>query len=178
MVTRACLFAIALLLPGCGGGKKADEPLPSAPAAIGLHSSAFAEGATIPERFTCSGAGASPPLSWSGVPSGARELTLVVEDPDAGRFAHWTVLGIAPSTTRIEAGAAPAGAIENGNSAGKRGWTPPCPPKGDEPHHYVFALYATDAPLGLGEDAEPDDVRRALGEHAIARGMLTGRFGR
>jgi phosphatidylethanolamine-binding protein (PEBP) family uncharacterized protein len=42
----------------------------------------------------------------------------------------------------------------------------------------VFALYATDAPLGLDKDASPDEVREALAEHAVARGTLTGRFGR
>jgi phosphatidylethanolamine-binding protein (PEBP) family uncharacterized protein len=157
------LLAIALLLQGCGGGEKAAEPPPSAPAAMALRSSAFADGATIPVRYTCDGAGGSPPLSWSGVPKRARELTLLVEDPDAGRFVHWIVLGIAPSTTQLEAG---------------RDWTPPCPPKGDAPHRYDFALYATDAPLGLAKDASADDVSKALDDHAIARGLLTGRFGR
>jgi hypothetical protein len=42
----------------------------------------------------------------------------------------------------------------------------------------VFALYAADAPLRLGEDASPDEVREALAEHALAGGTLTGRFGR
>jgi Raf kinase inhibitor-like YbhB/YbcL family protein len=173
-----CLLVLATQVCACGGGDKANEPLPSAPAAITLRSSAFAAGAAIPQRYTCSGAGVSPPLSWSGVPKRARELTLVVEDEDAGRFAHWTVLGIPPTTTRIEEGGAPAGAIEPNNSFGKRGWGPPCPPKGDAPHRYEFVLYATDARLGLGKDASPDDVARALGDDALARGTLVGRFGR
>ena len=166
MTARAIgwLSAIALLLSGCGGGdNKASEPLPGAPQAMSLRSPAFAAGAAIPVRYTCDGAGRSPPLSWSGVPKRARELTLVVEDPDAGRFVHWIVLGIAPSTTRLAAG---------------RDWTPPCPPKGDAPHHYDFALYATDTPLGLANDASADDVSKALAGHAIARGTLVGRFGR
>jgi len=172
-------LVVATTVSACGGGgEKAKTPLPTAPAGITMESSAFAAGKTIPDRFTCSGAGDSPPLSWSGVPKRARELTLVVEDPDAGRFLHWTVLRIAPSTTRIEQAGVPAGAVETENSAGKSGWTPPCPPKGDTPHHYVFAIYATDAPLGLGEDATPDQVRKALDEHALARGELVGTFGR
>ena len=39
-------------------------------------------------------------------------------------------------------------------------------------------LYAADAPLGLGKNSSPDDVRGALSDHALARGTLTGRFGR
>jgi hypothetical protein len=34
------------------------------------------------------------------------------------------------------------------------------------------------APLGLDEGASPDDVRDALADHALARGELTGTFGR
>jgi hypothetical protein len=30
----------------------------------------------------------------------------------------------------------------------------------------------------LADDATPDEVRTAIGEHALARGVLTGRFGR
>lgn len=46
-----------------------------------------------------------------------------------------------------------------------------------EPHRYVFALYATDAPLGLDAGASPDDVRSALSERAIGDGRLTA-YGR
>jgi Raf kinase inhibitor-like YbhB/YbcL family protein len=174
----AALLAAAALGAGCGGGDKPDAPLPAAHASLTLSSPAFADGAPLPRRFTCSGAGVSPPLRWAGTPRGARELVLVVEDPDAGRFVHWTVLAIPVTVTRFREGAAPPGVVETKNSFGERGWGPPCPPKGDAPHHYVFALYAADAPLGLGPGAAPDDVRAALAGHALGRGLLTGRFGR
>jgi hypothetical protein len=48
-----------------------------------LASPAFAPGGQIPSEYTCDGADISPPLSWSGVPPGAKSLILVVEDPDA-----------------------------------------------------------------------------------------------
>ena len=120
----------------------------------------------------------SPPLSWSAVPDGAKNLALLVEDPDADRFPHWTVLAIPPAEEGIAAGRTPRGAVETENGFGDRGWGGPCPPEGDPPHRYVFTLYALDAPLGLGADASADEVRRAVGEHALARGKLTGRFGR
>ena len=145
---------------------------------MSLSSTAFGDGDTIPARFTCSGAGASPPLAWSGVPGDAQELALLVEDPDADGFRHWTVLAIPPSVTAIAAGKAPAGAVETENGFGDRGWGGPCPPEGDAPHRYVFTLYALHAPLGFGADASAGDVRAAIAEHALARGRLTGRFGR
>jgi Raf kinase inhibitor-like YbhB/YbcL family protein len=172
-----CLGLLALLA-GCGGGDEPSEPLPKAPGSIRLSSPAFDNGGTIPDRFTCSGEGVSPPLRWTGVPAKARELELLFEDPDADRFVHWTLLAIPPKTRGLAEGRAPAGSVETENGFGDRGWGGPCPPEGKDPHRYVFTLYATDAPLDLSGDASADDVRSTIGEHALARGTLTGRFGR
>lgn len=173
----APLLALAAVA-GCGGQDRPDRPLPAARGAMALRSAAFADGARIPERYTCVGEDVSPPLSWRGVPARARELALVVEDPDAGRFVHWSVLGIAPRAGRVGAGEVPPGATQTENSFGDRRWGGPCPPKGEAPHRYVFALYASDAPLALGTSASQNAIRARLAEHAIARGVLTGRFGR
>jgi len=134
----------------------------------------FREGATIPTRFTCSGAGDAPRLFAEPMPRGTRELVLVVTDPDApgGTYVHWTAFGIQPTV-----GAIPGGAAQGHNSAGHVGWTPPCPPKGDRPHRYVFSVYALAKPSGLKSGADPGDVIAAL-DGAIARGQVTGRFGR
>jgi len=68
-----------------------------------LTSTAFDDGVTIPKRFTCDGAEASPPLAIADRPARTRELALVVEDRDADQFVHWTVLRIAPDTAVIAA---------------------------------------------------------------------------
>ena len=109
-------------------------------AALALTSPAFANGGAIPVRYTCDGAGVSPPLQWTAPPAGTRSFSLSVVDPDApsGRFVHWTASGIAPSARGLAAGAhAPR---EGLNGAGGRGWTGPCPPSGT--HGYVFTLQA------------------------------------
>ena len=148
----AGLIAAGLVAAGCGGD--GGKPLPEAPTTLAITSPAFDAGGTIPERFTCSGQDVSPPLRFSGVPAKASELALIVQDPDADNYLHWTVLGIPPDA--------------RGLPAGKK-WNGPCPPEGDKPHRYVFALYALDAKV---------DSRDAVADHAIARGTLTGRFGR
>jgi Raf kinase inhibitor-like YbhB/YbcL family protein len=180
LLVVAALAVVALTGAACGGGggENASKPLPEAPAQMTVRSPAFADGATIPTRFTCDGEDDSPELSWSGVPSGAKELALVVDDPDAGHYVHWTVVGIPPTVTGAAEDEEPQGGRELPNSAGDDDWMGPCPPKGDGVHEYLFAVYALDAPLGLPGDASPDEVRTALGEHALARGVLTGRFGR
>jgi phosphatidylethanolamine-binding protein (PEBP) family uncharacterized protein len=84
----------AVLLVGCGGDDKPSEPLPKAPAAMTLTSAAFQDGDTIPTRFTCSGRDLSPPLRWAELPRGTRAFAVLMQDVDADRFLHWSVLDI------------------------------------------------------------------------------------
>jgi Raf kinase inhibitor-like YbhB/YbcL family protein len=171
-----CLVVVA----GCGGGDKAAEPAPDAPPGIELTSSAFSAGGRIPAKYTCSGGDTSPPLRWADVPDGTKSLALLVEDPDApgGTYTHWAVYGIDPGVRRFEAGKAPRGAEQGENSFGDDRYGGPCPPKGDDAHHYVFNLYALRADLNLDPGAKPDDVRAAIKKQAVARGQLIGTFKR
>ncbi len=115
-----------------------------AAAVLTLTSPAFANGGTIPVRYTCNGRGSSPPLRWTAPPRGTRSFRLTVVDPDApgGGFVHWRASAIPASARGLRAGQhAP---VEGANSAGGRGWTGPCPPAGPA-HRYVFTLQALDA---------------------------------
>ena len=178
VVNAVAWAALATALAGCGGGGSSQHVVTAPPGAakIRLQSPAFST--RIPRAFTCDGGGASPPLRWSGVPDRTRELALFVDDPDVpgGTFAHWTMWHLKPALRGIEAGRVPAGARQADNSAGKRGWTPPCPPSGV--HRYVFTLVALRAPLTLPPSASPDAVRKAAYARALARGTLVGRYGR
>jgi Raf kinase inhibitor-like YbhB/YbcL family protein len=165
-VRAACLLGVVVAACGCGGS---DAPAPDrSPATLRVTSAAFADGATIPVRYTCSGAGQAPPLAWTGVPRAARALALTVEDPDApgGTYVHRIVVDLPAGTRALRGDALPAGARE------LQGWRPPCPPKGDDPHRYVFTISALSHPLGA--DAGADAIAGA----ALAHGTLVGRFSR
>jgi hypothetical protein len=148
---------------------------------MALRSSAFEDGGSIPERFSCEGDNVSPPLAWSRVPADAAELALVVADPDApdGTFHHWVVLGIAPRDGGVGEGEIPAGAVEAKGSSDNATWIGPCPPGGEE-HDYVFTMYPLSKRLGLAVGA---DLKTALDAVADARidgqeAVLEGRFRR
>jgi Raf kinase inhibitor-like YbhB/YbcL family protein len=168
----AVLLALAgVALSACssgGGGGSGGAATSAAPAStIRVSSSAFQAGAAIPRKYSCSGEQVSPPLSWSGVPSGTKELALVVDDPDAGGFVHWVLTGIDPATTGIAEGQVPKGATEVSPYKG------PCPPGGT--HHYDFAVYA----LPSGAKVDSGDPREAIDQirsAASARGELVGTF--
>jgi Raf kinase inhibitor-like YbhB/YbcL family protein len=145
-----------------------------------LTSSAFADGSPIPRRFTCDGANVSPPLAWTGTPSGTASLALIVHDPDApSDFVHWVVYDINPATfDGLPEGwsgtsdAAPQGDNDRGDPA----WTGPCPPSGT--HHYVFRLLALDMTLQLRAGASADDVLGAAEGHILGEATLTGTYRR
>lgn len=177
----AALAAVALIT-GCGGD---DEPaastLPTAPDTIDFSSPDFKDGEAIPAALTCDGEGKPPTLVWRAVPSGqAVETVLIVEDPDAkdGPFFHWTAYGMTAATGAglAPSGQFPAGTKNGKNSAGEDGWTPPCPPEGEE-HRYVFSLYAIKDASALEAGASPEEVLAKV-QGAVARGTFEGTYKR
>ena len=142
-----------------------------------ITSSAFQEGANIPSKFSCDGANTSPPLQISDVPSGAKSLVLIVDDPDApsGLFTHWAVWNISPQTSTIAEGSTPKG-TQGTNGFGKSGYGGPCPPSGT--HRYYFKIFALDRELDLPFGAKRGQLDAAMKGHVVAQGELMGRYSR
>ncbi|NWG22782.1 MAG: YbhB/YbcL family Raf kinase inhibitor-like protein [Chloroflexi bacterium] len=144
-----------------------------------LTSSSFADGAAIPQQFTCDGADRSPQLSWSGVP-GAASFVLIMDDPDApgGTFTHWVLYDIPGTRTELVEGETGVG-LAGGNDFRRRGYGGPCPPRGRGAHRYFFRLAALDvASLGLPASAARRDVEAAMRGHVVATATLMGRYER
>jgi Raf kinase inhibitor-like YbhB/YbcL family protein len=160
-------------------------PAPSG-ARVTVTSTAFQNGAAIPEKYSDYGEKVSPPLKWSGVPPGARTLVLLMEDPDAKEpkpFVHWIVYNL--PATRQELPPAVAGmpkladidgALQGRGSHGHVGYVGPHPPTADPPHHYHVQLFALDSALGLDPNASRAKVLDAMKGHVVASGELVGTF--
>jgi len=142
-----------------------------------ITSSAFQESANIPLKFTCDGAGTSPPLQIADVPAGAKSLVLIVDDPDApsGLFTHWIVWNISPRTGSVGEGSAPNG-VHGTNDFGKSGYGGPCPPSGT--HRYYFRIFALDRELDLPFGAKRGQLDAAMKDHVVGQGELMGRYSR
>ena len=142
-----------------------------------LTSKAFAEGQSIPVKYTCDGEDISPPLMWQDAPEDTVCFAIDMFDPDApGRgWVHWVMYNIPESVLSIDEGVVPQGCREGVNDFGKRGYGGPCPPPGG-PHRYVFSIYALD--LSLGEVQGLDDLKRSIRGHILAESKLTGLYQR
>jgi Raf kinase inhibitor-like YbhB/YbcL family protein len=132
----------------------------------------------IPAKYTCDGADVNPHLAIDNVPTSAKSLVLIVDDPDAprGAWVHWVVWNISPDTQEIREHSVPAGASEGMNDFRKRNYGGPCPPSGT--HRYFFKLYALDTLLTLGPGATKADVERAMKGHVLAQSELVGLYSR
>jgi phosphatidylethanolamine-binding protein (PEBP) family uncharacterized protein len=118
-----------------------------------LSSTAFAQDGGIPDRYTCRGAGSTPPLAWDNVPAGTGELALVVRGTDLSRTVHWVMTGIDGRTRELVEGERPVSAVELANEVtGTPGWGPPCPTAAGV-HRYEFTLYAFPAPVRVPPDS-------------------------
>ena len=163
--------------------------------AFTITSSAFKNGAAIPEKYSfnamgCTGQNVSPPLEWKNPPAGTKSFALMVHDPDAptgSGWWHWVVYNIPADATSLPEGAGdaagaalPKGAVQGNTDFGKPGWGGPCPPPGSGKHHYNFTLY----PLKVDKiDAPPGASAAMIGFNASANvigkpAKLTGLFSR
>jgi Raf kinase inhibitor-like YbhB/YbcL family protein len=160
------------------------------PQTIVVRSSRIAADQPVPRDYTADGRNISPPLTWSGVPSGTRQLALVLEDPDAGTpppFVHWVLYNLPPSATGVPEAisidpAAPmpreiAGAIQGISGFRRPIYRGPAPPPG-KPHHYHFVVYALDADLGLKPGLTRADLLAAIRGHVIGQGELVAIYER
>ncbi len=159
------------------------------PATITLDSPAFEDNGPIPDRFTASGEGLSPPLAWRDLPQATASLALLVEDADAPSLrplVHAILVGIPPSVTGLAEGAIPAaqrgpaaeGWIAGRNSAGRRGWLPIMPPPGHGPHRYGFQLFALATNPKFDWPPGREFMLRTIAPHLIGRGELIGLYRR
>ncbi len=141
----------------------------------------FNDAGTVPMAQVCDryhGGNHSPSLSWSGEPAGTKSFAITMYDPDAptgSGFWHWTVFNIPASVHTLPAGAGdvgskllPEGAGQGRNDAGVAHYSGPCPPAGDQPHHYqitVFAVKAAKLPVDAEFVGRESRVQPAL-QHA------------
>jgi Raf kinase inhibitor-like YbhB/YbcL family protein len=182
-LTLAMLLAVAVL---------AQDPAKKAPPRPGLTltTTAFADGAEIPAKFTQSDPKPiSPRLQWTNVPDNTVSFVLLMHDPDTAPqrkvedILHWMAIDI-PGTARelpesVPAGAKlPDGTVQLKNRAGAAGYLGPGAPAAGPHHHYTFELFALDTKLDLGPDATRPDVLKAMDGHILGKGVLVGRFHR
>jgi Raf kinase inhibitor-like YbhB/YbcL family protein len=153
-------------------------------AAFRLTSPAFEHDDPLPERFSSAGDDLSPPLAWSGVPEGTKELILVCDDPDAdtGVFTHWVLYGILPDVSELPEGIPndalvedPVSLVQGINEFDEVGYTGPVLDEERGPHRLFFRLFALDVELlDLPPGVTRSELRTAAQGHILGTAELVG----
>ncbi len=138
-----------------------------------LWSNAFKEGEAIPAKHSYHNLNLSPHLAIEDVPTLAKSLALVVDDPDApaGTWVHWIVINIPPTVKQIVENTVPPGAKQLLNDFHQAKYGGPSPPSGT--HRYFFKLYALNVPK---LECTERTVNQEIEKHKIAETQLMGTY--
>jgi len=141
-----------------------------------IMSPAFKLGGAMPDRCARESGDRSPPLTFSNVPTKAKSLILLMDDPDApsGTFTHWIVFDLHPDVHTLQENTVPSHALCGLNDYGDIGYGGPRPPSGT--HRYFFRLHALDRRLNLTVGSTRETVERAMRNHVIAQAEWMGRY--
>ena len=148
-----------------------------------ITSSAFNEGAMIPEKYTCDGPNISPPLKWSDAPEETKSFAIICEDPDApsGIWVHWVLFNLPVNVKELPENIPAIGKLSNGakqgkNDFGKIGYGGPCPPGGT--HRYFFQVYALTKELDLEAGISKSELISAMEGNILSEGQIMGKYQR
>jgi Raf kinase inhibitor-like YbhB/YbcL family protein len=191
-----CLMVVWVLLCGCTAPYTASPDVNSSPVNVSIPTpistpsenftltvESVSPGATLPQVLTCTGSSQTPGVSWVNVPSGTKSFVLILDDPDgpSGTFTHWLVYNIPPDTRSIDPAQPDVKVLSDGaqsgiNSAGLRGYYPPCPPAG-KLHRYIFRLYAVDMVIAQ-PTADRASIDWVLDGHTLGEAQVVTTFKR
>jgi Raf kinase inhibitor-like YbhB/YbcL family protein len=159
-----------------------------------LSSAAFNDNDVLPLKYaggvlcgaSSRGGNISPPLAWSNAPAGTRSFAVLMIDPDGQRgigSVHWVAYGIPAARTELkdgDGGPTPPTDITLGkNSRGTMGYTGPCGPPVDAPHHYVIDVIALDlAPDVLEAGLDRVQFLKMITGHSLGPASLVVRYRR
>jgi len=176
-IALACASALA-----AGQQRGAPPPAPEQPGGRGggrggvqvmtLTSPAWPDGGQIPVKHTQAGDQVSPPFAWSNVPDGVVTFVLIAHDVDAASgngtddILHWMLWNIPAASRGLSEGLPPRAELPDGTrqiSASGPYYRGPGAAAAGPAHHYVFELFALDAPVDVpAVGAAPPQTRAAV----------------
>jgi len=147
----------------------------------------FSNGGMLPKANTCDGLGISPALSFSGVPSNAQSLAVIMDtipgplrpgEVDIGNHFYLILYDIPTNTTTIPAGATKIGTLGQNFQGKKLGYTPPCS-QGSGLKDYTITAFALTEKLKLDPSQATEAVLlKAIEGKMIAKSVLVAKYQR
>jgi hypothetical protein len=189
LITIGTAFAL-LALPA--GAATKGKPKTETTTLFTLTSPTLKDDAMLPLKYAgnnCGGNGPgksiSPPLAWSNAPPSTKSFALIMIDPDGARgmgSVHWVAYNIPTTRKSLKEGdgnGAAKDVTEGKNSRGTNGYTGPCGPARDAPHHYIIQFLALDIAAGtLQPGLDRDGLLKMINGHSLGPASLVVRYHR
>jgi Raf kinase inhibitor-like YbhB/YbcL family protein len=161
------------------------------PAKVLVESPAFKHGQPLPVDYTADGKNISPPLTWTNLPAGTREIAVIHEDPTAPMpqpFVHWVIYKIPATAKGLPENIPPdpavpmpselSGAVQGVSGFRRPGYRGPAPPKPGRVHEYHFIVYALSEPLDVQAGLTKAQLLEAMKGKIIGQGEIVGTYER
>jgi hypothetical protein len=192
VATAAILALVALPAIAATSAPPKAERKADTPKLFTLTSPALKDDAMLPLKYAgdnCGGSGRgksiSPPLAWSNAPPSTKSFALIMIDPDGQRglgSVHWVAYNIPTTRKSLKEGDGNREVkdiSEGKNSRGTPGYTGPCGPPADAPHHYVIQLLALDIAAGtLQPGLDRDGLLKMINGHSLGPASMVVRYRR
>jgi phosphatidylethanolamine-binding protein (PEBP) family uncharacterized protein len=111
-----------------------------------LSSPEVTEGGSLPQEYTCDGASATLPLTWTGAPTGTKSFAILMDHTPGPEDSHWywIVYNLPTTVTSLEKNVTGIGTLGTNSVNDKVAYAPPCS-KGPGPKIYTYTVYALSA---------------------------------
>ena len=193
------LASLALTIPmHSADSQNAPAAGASRPAPMVLTTTAWADGAQIPAKYTQAGEQVSPKLDWTNVPAGTQSFVVNMLDPDVAiqrgteTQPHWIVWNIPGTATGLPEGMKSGADLPDGShqiSASGPQYRGPGAAANGPLHHYTFEVYGLDVPkldVTASTAAQPVTaaletraaVMKAMQGHVLGKAVYVGLFRR
>jgi phosphatidylethanolamine-binding protein (PEBP) family uncharacterized protein len=161
----------------------ASSAVPHAMAATAADASRFAltsqaaQGSSLPDAYTCDGAGSSPTLAWSHAPAGTTEFAVLMSTlaPDGPTRYNWVLYGIPGAMNHLAKDSQGVGTPGVGSNGPNMAYQPPCS-KGPGPKTYTFTVYALSAAPVLPSGAAVSGAQLLSAMSSVTLGTATLRL--
>jgi len=186
MITVFAVVAVAQTPAAQGGGQAAPAPV-----LMTMSTTAFADGAEIPAKYTQAGNQTSPAITWTNVPAGTVTFLLHLHDMEVSRNhtmddqLHWIVWNIPGTATGLPEGVPMGAQLQNGAyqlSASGAVYRGPGAPAAGPRHHYTFELFALDTKIDVQPGTDAFETRaqilKAIQGHILGKAVYMGLFHR
>jgi Raf kinase inhibitor-like YbhB/YbcL family protein len=176
---------------GAGGASAGGQRGGGGGPAMTLTTAAFADGGSIPVKYTQAGDQVSPSLIWNNAPANTAGFVLHMHDMEVARNRttddqlHWLVWNIPGSATGLPEGVPQGAQLPDGSrqvSASGPMYRGPGAPANGPMHHYTFEIFALDAKIDVPPAADAFETRtnvmKAIQGHILGKAVYMGLFHR